>query len=193
MTGGRAPAPTRTTESPTVSMPTRCAQWCSLAVPVSFCTAGNCTAADCPVRLRTLISSSQVRPLGQGVADMRQFTVDSTPPVTALSSTLPSGASPQTSQDSVVFTFSARDLTAVNFSCLISLAAGAAAPPHFRSSQTGLKLGTAGTCVSPLTVWGLYYGSWTFVVGPVQGICGLVDVHLCLPSLIWARGSSFPS
>ena len=166
MTGGRAPAPTRTTESPTVSMPIRCAQWCSPAVPESFCTAGNCTAADCPVRLRTLISSSQVRPLGQGVADMRQFTVDSTPPVTALSSTLPSGASPQTSQDSVVFTFSARDLTAVNFSCLISLAAGAAAPPYFRSSQSGLKLGMAGTCVSPLTVWGLYYGSWTFVVGP---------------------------
>lgn len=132
----------------------------------------------------TLRSSFQVRPLGQGVADTRQITVDSTPPVTAVSSTLPPGPAPQTtSQDSVIFTFSATDLTAVNFSCLISLAAGAPVPPYFRSSQPGLQLGTAGTCVSPLTVWGLYYGSWTFVVRLVLGSFGLEEeANFCPPT-----------
>ena len=52
----------------------------------------------------------------------------------------------------------------IPFSCILSLAPGAPAPPFLKLSQTGMTLGVARNCTSPLTVTGLYFGSWTFVV-----------------------------
>ena len=140
---------------------------------------GRSGSSPCPV--------VQVRPIGQGVADTRKFVVDSTPPVTFISSTLPNPAgsapSPVTSQDSVSFNFSATDLMSVEFTCTLALSAGSPIPPYLRTSQPGLALGWSTVCVSPLTVWGLYFGTYTFTVradrntptsvGPLLGWSGI--------------------
>lgn len=77
-----------------------------------------------------------MRAQGEEVADSRTITIDSTPPITTVRSTLPltSSAFTPTPTDNLTFSFDASDASAVVFQCQLfaAMGAGFSAPPFFR-------------------------------------------------------------
>ncbi|KAG2498668.1 hypothetical protein HYH03_003413 [Edaphochlamys debaryana] len=124
--------------------------------------------------------SFQVRVKNEEVAAIRPLTVDATPPVTTLTSSLQPAAnatSITTSSDNATFYFVASDTsTSVNFTCFIAFSNGPPgqdAPPRIRRS---VYLGEGGTafvpvavqqwfaCSSPLELAGLSFGDYEMQV-----------------------------
>ncbi|GFR44316.1 hypothetical protein Agub_g5528, partial [Astrephomene gubernaculifera] len=119
--------------------------------------------------------SFQVRVLNENVATIRSLTVDTTPPVTTLTSSLPdpssSSSSITTTADNVTFTFTASDVsTSVNFKCSLQFSApagsGARSPAWLRRVADGgaVTPGAVFDCQSPLGLAGLSFGDYTFQV-----------------------------
>ena len=90
----------------------------------------------------------QVRTAGEQVSDSYTFTVDGTPPITRLSTSLPGaravsmasssapGSPVVTATNNITFTFTATDLTLVTFQCYL-LMVGGTTPYFFRSAGAG--------------------------------------------------------
>ncbi|GAX74937.1 hypothetical protein CEUSTIGMA_g2383.t1 [Chlamydomonas eustigma] len=161
------------------------------------------TACTSPMSYTGLADGSyvfQVRPVGQPVTDSRMFTVDATPPKLSLSSTLSTSTlSPvlslnSTSQDSIVLTFTVIDITPVTLSCAISVTNfGSVPPPYFRTSSMLINASGAvtsagsvswtGPCKSPLTLYGLYFGTWEVVVTGIDA----ADNVASTPPISWTE------
>ena len=91
---------------------------------------------------------TQVRVRGEEVAAVRSLTVDATPPVTTLTSTLPPPPSPgavvTTPSDNATFSFVATDVSSsISFTCNIGFSNGPAGqdqPPRLRRAPTPSEL-----------------------------------------------------
>lgn len=142
-----------------------------------------CTSPTAYTGLQDAAYSFLVKAKGEDFASTMSFTVDSTPPQTTLTTSLPAAANSATvvsASDNVTFTFSAVDTSPVSFTCRLAPGEGAPQggdkPAYLRLGSGPLEFDKNFGCSSPVTVLGLSFGDWKFMVGG-PGALGLGLVH----------------